>query len=256
MTELLRVLIADDERPARAKLRRYLAEDATIEVVGEATCGREAVELIRGTEPDLVFLDVQMPDLDGFAVLDELDADERPNVVFVTAHDEFALRAFEVHALDYVLKPTSRDRFAKVVEHARRRIADVESGKLAERLESLLADARAHRRYADRLLVPSGERSIVVPVARIDAVKADRNYVILRVGGAEHRMRGTLDSLTQRLDPERFVRVNRSEVVNVDRIREVQAWFHGDSLVVLQDGSTVVWTRRYFDQAPEWLRPS
>ena len=250
---MIRVLIVDDEPPARAKLRRYLAGERGVEVAGEATCGREAVELIASLAPDLVFLDVQMPDMTGFEVVDALGGEAAPHVVFVTAHEQYAVRAFEIHALDYLLKPVGPDRFASVLERARAAIERPDRGDLAARLASLLESLPAPRSYAERILVPVGERSIFLEVGRIDRVRADRNYVILYAGGAEYTLRGTMDALQRRLDPARFLRANRSEIVRIEAVREVQPWFHGDYRLVLSDGAEVAWTRRFVDRAPDTL---
>jgi two-component system LytT family response regulator len=248
----LRVVIVDDERPARTKLRRYLAAEPDVEVVAEASGGIAAVEAIRATQPDLVFLDVQMPDLDGFGVVEALAGDPAPRVVFVTAHDRYAVKAFEVHALDYLLKPVGPDRFAVVLARARREIERAGAAPdLAERIARLVEDMRGAPRYAERILVTSGERGQLLEVSRLDRVEADRNYVTLHAGRDVYRMRGTLDRLERRLDPSVFVRVNRSTIVRVGAIKEVQPWFHGEYRIVLVDGTEVTWTRTHLDRAAE-----
>jgi two-component system LytT family response regulator len=247
----LRVVIVDDERPARAKLRRYLAAERDVEVVAEASGGLAAVDTLRATRPDLVFLDVQMPDLDGFGVVAALGGDPAPHVVFVTAHDRYAVRAFEVHALDYLLKPVGPDRFAAVLPRARREVERSGASDLAERVARLVGDARGEPRYPERVLVRSGERGILLEVGRVDRVEADRNYVELHAGAETYRMRGTLDGLARRLDPALFVRVNRSTIVRVAAIAAVHPWFHGEYRVVLADGTEVTWTRTHLDRASE-----
>jgi two-component system LytT family response regulator len=246
----LRVVIVDDERPARAKLRRYLAAEPDVEVVAEASGGLAAVEAIRDARPDLVFLDVQMPDLDGFGVVEALGGDPSPRVVFVTAHDRYALKAFEVHALDYLLKPVGPERFAKVLERARRE-AERSEPALAERVARIVEDLRERPRYAERIYVTEGERGLLLEVARVDRVVADRNYVTLHAGADAYRVRGTLDGLARRLDPSKFVRVNRSALVRVEAIREVHPWFHGEYRIVLGDGTELTWTRTHLDRASE-----
>jgi two-component system LytT family response regulator len=251
---MLRVLIVDDERPAREKIRRYLGAEPDVEVVGEAASGREAVEAILRLKPDLVFLDVQMPDVDGFGVLDALEAaDMPPRVVFVTAHDQYAVRAFEVHALDYLLKPVSPERFGKVLDRARAQSERRGSDDLADRVGRLLEGLQRGPQYAERILVPSGDTAFFLEVDRIDRVEAARNYVVLHAGGEAHTVRGTIDGLYRRLDPARFIRANRSEIVRVDGIREVQPWFHGEYRLVLADGTCVMWTRRYIDRSSDAL---
>jgi two-component system LytT family response regulator len=247
----LRVVIADDERPARNKLRRYMASEPGVEIIGEAACGREAVEMVGRTVPDLLFLDIQMPDLDGFAVLDALGTDAIPQVVFVTAHDHYALRAFEVHAFDYLLKPVSPERFRKVLERARQHV--VRESDMGERVRRLLDQVQPGPRYAERILVPSGDRSFFLAVERIDRIEAARNYVTLFVDGETHVLRGTVEGLYRRLDPAKFLRANRSEIVRIDSVAEVQPWFHGEYRLVLKDGTQVMWTRRFVDRASEAL---
>jgi two-component system LytT family response regulator len=250
---MLRVLIVDDERPARSKIRRYLERESDVEIAGEATCGREAVELILGLGPDLVFLDVQMPDVDGFGVLDALGGKVLPHVVFVTAHDHYALRAFEVHALDYLLKPVSPERFKKVLERVRNQIARPGAADLTASVGRLLEALQQRSRFAERILVPSGDRAFFLEVDRIDRVEAARNYVVLHAAGKTHMLRGTIEGLFRRLDPARFIRANRSEIVRIDSIREVQPWFHGEFRLILADGTCVMWTRRYVDRASDIL---
>ena len=235
----LRVVLVDDERPARTKLRRYLADEDGIEVAGEADCGRAAIDVIRRLRPDLVFLDVQMPDMDGFAVVEALGS-EAPAIVFVTAHDEFALRAFEVHAMSYLLKPVSPARFHETLSRIRGRI---ERG-------DRVADSRAGEPFAERILVPDGDRSVFVRVEGIDRIEADRNYVVVHAGTAEYRMRATIESIAARLDPSRFLRTNRSTVVRLDAVVEVQPWFHGEYRLRMNDGTHVMWTRTFIDRAP------
>jgi two-component system LytT family response regulator len=244
----VRVLIVDDEAPARAKLRRYLAEEHDVEIVGEAESGTEAVERIAELAPDLVFLDVQMPGLDGFGVIDAVGIDAMPHVVFVTAYDEHALRAFEVRALDYLLKPFTPERFAAVVERSRGELArgaGAGNAALAEKLDALLSAVAPRPRYLRRVLVHHANKAFLLPVERIDRVEADRNYVRLHGGGVTYTLRGTIGALAERLDPERFLRINRSEIVRLDAVKELQPWFHGDYRVVMNDGATLMWSRRY-----------
>ncbi|HEX7118234.1 MAG TPA: LytTR family DNA-binding domain-containing protein [Longimicrobiales bacterium] len=247
----IRVLIVDDEPPARAKVRRFLAADPEIEVVGEAGSGVEAVEAVAALAPDLVFLDVQMPGLDGFGVLDALGAGAVPDVVFVTAYDEYAVRAFEVHAVDYLLKPVGPDRFQRALGRAKARVRARRDGAddgLDRRLREVLEQVRARPAYLERLLVPDGARSVLLDVDRIDWIEAERNYVRLHVGAASHLLRGTLAALEARLDPARFIRIHRSHIVNADRVREIHPWSHGDQLVVLRDGTELTLSRRYRDR--------
>jgi two-component system LytT family response regulator len=228
---VIRALIADDEAPARRK---------------QACDGVEAVEAIRSASPDVVFLDIQMPRLDGFGVIAEVGVEAMPLVVFVTAYDEHALRAFEVHELDYLLKPFAPSRFQRLLERVRQRLGGASSGDLAQRVERLLAAVRPAPGYPRQLLVERDEgRQVLLAVDEIQRVEADGNYLRFVTAEGEHRRRGTLRDLEGRLDPARFLRLNRSQIVRLDSIREVQPWFHGDARVILRDGSVLTWSRRY-----------
>jgi two-component system LytT family response regulator len=249
---MMRVLIVDDEAPARQKMRRYLVEYDDAEIVGEAESGTDAVEKIADLSPDLVFLDVQMPELDGFGVIDTIGVDAMPRIVFVTAYDEHALRAFEVRALDYLLKPFTPERFAAVMERVRDELSrrHASSADLHGKLETLLASMNTTRpKFLSRVLVHHANKAFLVPVERIDRVEADRNYVKLHSGATAFTVRGTISALAERLDPEKFLRINRSEIVRLDAVKELQPWFHGDYRVVMHDGTTLMWSRRYRAQS-------
>jgi two-component system, LytTR family, response regulator len=239
----LRVLIVDDEAPARRKLRRMLGEHGGVEVAGEAGDGPAAVQAITSLRPDLVLLDIRMPGLDGFGVIAEVGAARMPPVVFVTAYDDFAVQAFEVQALDYLLKPVTAERLAAMLERAGRHAG---AASLSERLDALLARMPAAATpYLQRFLVESGGRAQLVPVEQVDRIEAARNYVHLHVHGARLPLRQTLSTLVERLDPAQFLRISRSEIVRLDAVKELQAWFHGDYKVVLKDGTELMWSRRY-----------
>lgn len=243
---MIRALVVDDEAPARRKLARLLAGAGDVAVVGEAADGRAAVQAIRQHAPDLVFLDVRMPGLDGFGVVREVGAERMPCVVFVTAYDEYALRAFEVQALDYLLKPVSPSRFRTVLERVRRQLRGRGAGEaLAQRLGELLAQTPATPDYLQRILVQRGGRGHLLRVEQIDRVEAARNYVRLHAGGDTYLLRRPLGTLARRLDPRRFLRVSRSDIVRLDAVKEVHAWFHGDQKLILEDGSELMWSRRY-----------
>jgi two-component system LytT family response regulator len=252
----MRVVIADDEPLARERIELLLAGRPDVEVVAAAGDGRAAVEAVRAHRPDLLFLDVQMPELDGFGVLRELGADAPPAVVFCTAYDQFALRAFEVHALDYLLKPFDEERFTAALERARAQVARRGAGEdLGAKLAALLAAARpaAAEAKADRLAVKTDGRVLLVKHADIDWVEAADNYVNLHVGRDSHLMRETMNSLEQRLDPERFVRISRSTIVNLDRVKELQPMFHGDYTVILRDGTKLSLSRNYRERLAHLL---
>ena len=241
----IRALLVDDERPARRKMLRFLAAAIDFEVAGEADDGAEAIAANERLRPDIIFLDVQMPKMDGFQVAAALRPPV-PEIVFVTAHDQFALKAFEVHALDYLLKPYDEERFRKVLERIRqRRKSSADNHELVERLQRLLGDLKKGSGYVDRVLVEENERAFFLPIAEVDWVESARNYVVLHAAGKTHSIRGTLDALSKKLDPAAFVRVNRSAIVRLDSIRELQPWFHGEYKIVMKDGSTVNWSRRY-----------
>ncbi len=242
---MIRVLVVDDEAPARAKLRAVLDTSSGVEVVGEATDGVEAVQSILDLNPDLVFLDIQMPRLDGFEVVEAIGVDRMPTVVFVTAYDEHALRAFEVQALDYLLKPFSRSRLERALEQVRIRLADDRPGRAA-RLGGALDAVAAERAPLRRLLVRRDpHREVLLPVGDVEVVRADRNTLSFHTRDGVFTRRGTLTALEARLDPEAFLRLNRSEIVRLDAVREVQPWFHGDQKVILTSGEVLTWSRRY-----------
>ena len=202
--------------------------------------------------PDVVFLDIQMPRGDGFAVVEAIGVESMPLVVFVTAYDEHALRAFEVHALDYLLKPFAPRRFRDVLERVRARLREPAIADLGERLEKLLATARPGPRHLSRILLDrSDERQLLVPVEKIDVIRAERNYLRFVTREGELLRRGTLRELEERLDPERFLRINRSEIVRLDAIAEVAPWFHGDYRIRLHDGTELSWSRRYRARAKD-----
>jgi two-component system, LytTR family, response regulator len=254
----IRALVVDDEALARRRLRTLLRDEPEIEVVAECGDGAAAVREIESSAPDLVFLDVQMPEADGFDVLEAVGADRMPVVVFVTAHDKYALRAFEVHALDYLLKPFSRDRFQAAVERARaevRRRRAEGSDSRAEGLAALLQELRGERPHVERLVVRDGGRVSFLRVEEIDWIESEGNYLKLHVGADAHVVRGTLKSSAARLDPERFVRVSRSAIVNLDRVREIHPWACGELVVVLRGGTQIPTSGEHGRRLRERLRP-
>lgn len=224
----IRALIVDDEALARERVRTLLAAAPGVTVLAECSGGRDAVEAILEHQPDLVFLDVQMPDLDGFQVLEALGDDQLPAIVFVTAYDEYALRAFDVHAVDYLLKPIEPERFAKMLARVRETLGD----KGDRRLEALLDTLPL-----DRLVIRTRGRVFFLKPSEIDWVEADGKHVKLHAGKETHVVRQQLQRLEPRLAPHGFVRVHRSAIVNVDRIKELEPWFHGEYVVVLKDGT-------------------
>ena len=246
-TSPIRVVVFDDESPARRKIHRFLAEEPDFEIVGEAGTGLEAVRVIGQTAPDLVFLDVQMPGLDGFAVLQSIDLEPPPQIVFTTAYDHFAIQAFEVHALDYLLKPFDQARFKSVLQRAREQRQQRDRDGVTERVAKLLEELSGRERRAERLLVTHDDRAFLLTISQIDWIEAAKNYVHIHAGKESYRLRGTLEALHQKLDPAKFLRANRSQIINLDRVKELHPWFHGEYKIVLRDGKEVMWSRRYLD---------
>lgn len=252
MEPRLRTLIVDDEPLARSRIRHLLAKETAVEVVGECGDGRTAQERLKAGGVELCFIDVQMPELDGFAALREIPRERLPQLVFVTAHDRYALRAFEVRALDYLLKPFDPDRFRETVARA------VEAHRLraGARTEAVLAALRElseRSRYPERLLVKESGRVVFVPVRELDCVEAAGNYVCLSVGKQSYTARETMGEMEAQLDPRRFVRIHRSTIVNVERIRELRATVTGDHLVLLESGRELPLGRSFKDRLREAL---
>ena len=238
-------LIVDDERLSRKRIRRLLAEAPDIDVAGECGNGQEAVKAMAELRPDLLFLDIQMPGLDGFGVLEAIGGDRQPMVIFVTAYDDYAVRAFEVHAFDYLLKPFDRKRFDDALARARAQMERTEGGELSQRLLALMQTLEARRGRPERIAVKSGGNVVFVKLAGVDWIEAADNYVCLHCGPEVHTLRETMNALEGRLDPGRFVRIHRSTIVNVDRIKSLQPWFRGDWSVLLQDGTQLTLSRSY-----------
>lgn len=249
----LRCLVVDDEPPARRRVRELLARSSGATCVGEARSGDEAVRLITELRPDVVFLDVQMPERDGFEVLAALETPP-PAVVFVTAFDAYALRAFEVHALDYLLKPFDRERFDAALERAR---AVVQRHPAADdpRLLALIDDLTARDNRLTRVAVRHAGRIRLVPLDQVEWIEASGNYLRLHVDGGQFLVRETMQRFLERLDPCRFARIHRSVIVNVDRIRELVPLSHGDCTVVLDSGRRVTLSRTYREQLKARLGP-
>jgi two-component system LytT family response regulator len=234
----VRALIVDDEAPARAKVRRLLEAAGDVEIIGDASTGREAVAAIKRSQPDIVFLDVQMPGLDGFGVVQAIEQGDAPYLVFVTAEERHAIRAFEVGAVDYLLKPFTPARFDQVLQRARERIAGAAPS-------TALEQSIPERQFLRRILVLDDGRALFLPVELIDTAEAERNYVWLTCGTTRHRLRATIGTLQERLDPAHFLRINRSTLVRLDAIGTMHDWSHGDYRVVMHDGRELTWSRRY-----------
>ena len=243
----IQTLIVDDEPLARDRLQKLLDAEPDVTVLGQCTNGKEAVNVIREKTPDLVFLDVQMPELDGFGVVAELQNEQVPVIIFVTAHDKFALKAFEVHAVDFLLKPFDRERFQTALKRAKERIKQKRPGELDQRLAALIAEIKPEGITLERLAVKTSGRVLFIKTNDIDWIEAADNYVNLHVGTESHLHRETLTALAERLPTKKFMRISRSTIVNVDRIKELQPLFHGEYAVILRNGTTLTLSRSYRD---------
>jgi len=244
----IRTIIVDDVELARERIR-ILLDDPEVEIVAECANGREAVRAIRDLRPDLVFLDVQMPKVGGFEVVEAVGVEEMPAVIFVTAHDEYALRAFEAGAVDYLLKPFDQERLNRAVARARRSIAGrAPGGEFEGRLRRLLEEVRGEPKYLRRIPVKTARDTTLILTESIDWVGAAGHYLELHVGGQTHLIREQLSRLEAKLDPERFVRIHRSVIVNLDRIKSLRPLFNGDHVVVLKDGQELSLSRTYHEK--------
>jgi two-component system LytT family response regulator len=245
----VRVVVADDEPIGRQRLIRLLEAEPETDVVAACADGEEAVEAIREHVPDVVLLDIQMPQLDGFEVVAALGEAHQPAVIFVTAHDQYALRAFDVRAFDYLLKPVDADRLQLAMDRAVSSPPQAPQGTTTRRILTLLEElnARERGRGRDRLVVRTPERAFFLRADTIDWIEAAGKFVHLHVGRAIHALRESMAELEQELDPARFVRISRSVIVNLDRIQEIQPWFQGDYVLILTDGTRLTSTRGYRD---------
>lgn len=248
---MIDVLIVDDEEPARAVLREMLAHAPDVRILGECATGLEAVKAAAELKPQAIFLDIEMPKLDGFEVLELLE--RPPAVVFVTAYDEYALKAFEVHAVDYVLKPVSRERLAEALAHARQRFSGGGSASLAPSAVSLAASARAPGQFVERILVKDGARVHVIPVQRLDWIEAQDDYAAIRTEGKTYLKTQTLAEIAAGLDPARFVRIHRSYVLNVERLARLELYAKDSRVAFLKDGKQLPVSRAGYARLRELL---
>lgn len=249
--EKIRTLIVDDEPIARRGLRQQLRTEADVEIIGECANGREALAAIRKESPDLVFLDVQMPLLDGFGVVNALGVEDLPAVVFVTAYDEHAIRAFEVNALDYLLKPLNQDRFQKTLARIRRQLNGSSAEHLQRKLASLLHDLEEFKgesnqvKCLERLVIKEAGRVFFLGADDIAWINAQGNYVELHTKDGTHLLRETMNGMESKLDPHEFLRLRRSTIVRIDRIKELHPLFNGEYAVTLRDNTRLTSSRRY-----------
>lgn len=257
----IRALIVDDEPLARQNLRALLKDDTEVEIIAECGSGHEAVRVINAEAPDLLFLDIQMPEMNGFDVLRSIDTESIPAIIFVTAFDQYALKAFEVHALDYLMKPFADARFEQALTQAKAQIEQREINKLSRKLFALLEDHDTTRAasperasYLTRLMIKSASRVFFLKADEIDWIGADDYYVKLHVGRKTHLLRETMNELETKLDPEKFLRIHRSTIVNIDRIKEMHPHFNGDYIVLLSDGTELKLSRSRREQVQSILK--
>ena len=249
----IRALVADDELLARKFIRRMLKQDSEVEIVAECSNGTEAVATIRKEKPDLVFLDVQMPEMNGFAVLDAVRLDHLPEIIFTTAYESYAIRAFELHALDYLLKPFDQVRFKAALKYAKERFHSQQDDEKQIQIGTLLESIRAQREYLDRIIIRADGRITFLHTREIDWIEADDKYVHLHTGKSAKMVRQTLTAIESQLDPKKFVRVHRSAMVNVDRVKELQPLFNGEHSLILESGTRLTLSRKYKDKLFEIL---
>jgi two-component system LytT family response regulator len=250
----IRTLIVDDEPLAREWVRNGLQDEPDIDVVAECGDGFEAVRAVTELRPDLMLLDVQMPGLDGFGVLSSLEAQDLPAVIFVTAFDRYALKAFEAHAVDYLMKPFSSERLHDAVERARAQIDRSSERDLKAALHALLEDIQRERAYPEWLLIKKEDRSVFLRVADIDWIESSRNNVRLHVGKEIYVFHETTTGIESKLDPKKFFRIHRSTIVNIEKIREMHPWFNGDYAVTLKDGTKLTLSSTYRERLKEFRR--
>ena len=249
----IRALIVDDEALARKFIRRMLKDHREIEVIGEASNGKEAVAMISKLAPDVVFLDVQMPELDGFGVLKKIANEQWPEIIFTTAYEQYAIRAFELHALDYLLKPFDQARFKDAMKYTKERFRsrDYKDGRL--QIGALLESIKNKPQYLERLVIKAGGRITFLSTDEINWIEADDKYVHLHTGKSNPMVRQTLSAMEAQLDPKKFRRIHRSALVNVERIKELQPVFNGEHSILLEDGTKLTLSRNYKDKLFEFL---
>lgn len=251
--EKISALIVDDESLARKFIRRMLKDDHEVEIVGECNDGKSAVAMIQKQKPHIVFLDVQMPAMDGFAVLESIGPDLLPEVIFTTAYEKYAVRAFELHALDYLLKPFDQIRFRDAMRHAKERLNQREQDDGRLQIRALLESVKSQPKYLERLIVKADGRISFLSAREINWIQADDKYVHLHTAKASRMVRQTLSAMETQLDPKKFLRIHRSAIVNVERIKELEPTFNGEHMVLLDDGTKLTLSRSYRQKLFETL---
>lgn len=244
----IRTLLVDDQSAGLAVLRDMLRHEGDVEIIGMAAGGREAIESINEQAPDLVLLDVQMPGLDGFEVVKQIKLPQMPIIIFVTGHDDYAVKAFEARALDYLVKPLQLTRLRSAMDRVRQQMEDHRNGDIRQKLDSLVDDLKTNAKYPDRFAVKSNGRILFLRIAEIDMVEAADNYVKLHAGKETHMLRETLTALEQRLPSDHFIRISRSTIVNIESVKELHPMFHGEYAVALHNGTRATLTRSYREQ--------
>lgn len=251
--EHIRTVIVDDEPLACRRVQRLLREDDEIQVVAICTNGQQAVQAIQDKQPQLLFLDIQMPGMDGFQVLEAIDRTRPPQIVFITAYDRYAIQAFEVHAIDYLLKPFDRERFEKALCRAKEILRQNQQKQITKELEALREEIRMKPRYLDRFVIKTGGRIYFLKSQQIDWIEAQGKYVAIHTGKESHLLREGISAVEADLDPRKFVRIHRSTIVNIDRIKEMHSWFHGDCKITLLDGTQLMLSRYYRQRLEDLL---
>jgi two-component system LytT family response regulator len=249
----IQTIIVDDEPLARKFLREMLRDDPDVDIVAECGSGYEAIRAVKKLKPDLLFLDIQMPELDGFGVLQALELEHVPLVIFVTAYDQYAMRAFEVHALDYLLKPFDDHKFERAMVRAKAQIRGRENKRTDENMLGLLRDLKGRSSYVERIPVKSSDRIILLRTEKIDWIESDDNYVKIHSGKSSHQVRETITNLERQLNPAKFLRIHRSTIVNIESIEALQPSLNGEYRVILNNGAQLTLSRRYRDKARQVL---
>ena len=244
----IRVLIADDKSSAREKIKRMLHQETDVEIIGECADGLETVSFIEKQKPDLVFLEIQMPGLDGFEILRKIESDKLPFVIFVTESESFAVKAFEVSALDYLLVPFNKERLKTAVQKARQQIENRRNGSLDKLLRAFLNKFPDGKNYPDKIMLKTAKGISFINTNEVDWVEAAGNYVKLHVKESGHLLRETMNNIESKLNPDKFLRIHRSSLVNIDRIKELQPLFNGDYIVILQNDTELNLSRNYHDR--------
>ena len=249
----IRVLIVDDEPLARERINDLLRSDPQIDIVGQCSNGAEAISAVRKLAPDLLLLDIEMPEKDGFAVLESIPPDQMPAVIFVTAYDQYAVRAFEVYALDYLLKPFDRERFERALGRAKAQVLGEKNGDVSLRILAALDEIKTRHVYLERLVIKTNGHVFFLKTDEIDWIEAEGNYVRLHTSKESYLLRDTISALEAQLDPKKFLRVHRSAIVNIDRVQEMQPWFHGEYRIILKGGAQLTLSRSYREKLHELL---